>query len=150
MSFLSFLQDRDYISFVVDFGGCVAFEAAVIRITRGNPQYCARDNNKDWVHICISTSTAKSLITSRPLKKKSGVVAGIAHKSGGRDSPVGYGYAGDNGDVRPRKLAQLSFFPSNISSLLALPIAFFNVHLSTLCFALIFVHLSSSMSIYLL
>ncbi|MCJ1402431.1 hypothetical protein MMC11_005651 [Xylographa trunciseda] len=38
-------------------------------------------------------------IKNSPLKKKSGVVAGIAHKSGGRDSPVGYGHTGDNGEV---------------------------------------------------
>ncbi|MCJ1378968.1 hypothetical protein MMC17_002067 [Xylographa soralifera] len=38
-------------------------------------------------------------IKNSPLKKKSGVVAGIAQKSGGRDSPVGYGHAGDNGEV---------------------------------------------------
>ena len=106
-----------------------------MRVTCGVHHYCARDNNKDKAHVCIYTSTANTFIPSRPLKKKSGVVAGIAHKSGGRNSPVGYGHGGDNGDVRPRKFAQLSFFPPNISSFLALLDAFFHIHLSTPCFA---------------
>jgi len=43
------------------------------------------------------------------MKKKS-VVAGIAQKGGGKDGAVGYGHAGDNGEVRPSpKIPQLSF-----------------------------------------
>ena len=49
------------------------------------------------------------------MKKKTGVIAGVGRMGGGRDSPVGYGYMDDNGDVRRKipslpNLAQLSFF----------------------------------------
>ena len=40
---------------------------------------------------------------SRPIKKKSGVIAGMPRVGGGRDSPVGYGHMDDTEDVRPRK-----------------------------------------------
>ena len=49
------------------------------------------------------------LITSctfRPMKKRTGVIAGIARSGGGRDSPVGYGHTDDNEDVRQ------NFFPT--------------------------------------
>jgi len=36
----------------------------------------------------------------RPIKKKSGVIAGIGRAGGGRDSPVGYGPMDDNEEVR--------------------------------------------------
>jgi hypothetical protein len=42
------------------------------------------------------------------MKKKNGVVAGIAQKNGGKDGPVGYGHADDGGEVSPR-FAQPSF-----------------------------------------
>ena len=43
------------------------------------------------------------------MKKKTGVIAGIARAGGGRDSPIGYGHMDDNGDVR-QKLSQLFAF----------------------------------------
>ena len=54
------------------------------------------------------------LVTSRPMKKKSGVIAGIARAGGGRDSPVGYGHMDDNEDVRQKTFPTFSFstFPT--------------------------------------
>ena len=49
-------------------------------------------------------------IILRPMKKKTGVVAGIAQKSGGKDGAVGYGLTGDNGDVRPSPKFPPTFF----------------------------------------
>ena len=67
---------------------------------------------------CATTPTELLLtliLSCRPMKKKS-VVAGIAQKGGGKDGSVGYGHAGDNGDVRPSpKTPNFSFSPANIS-----------------------------------
>ena len=55
-------------------------------------------------HILLSTSSQLTIrFISRPIKKKSGVIAGMPRVGGGRDSPVGYGHMDDTEDVRPSK-----------------------------------------------
>lgn len=54
------------------------------------------------------------------MKKKS-VVAGIAQKGGGKDGAVGYGHAGDNGEVRPKPENRPTFPFSPCQHFLALP-----------------------------
>ena len=44
----------------------------------------------------------------RPIKKKSGVIAGIARAGGGRDSSVGYGAMDSNEEVRKPPLRVMS------------------------------------------
>ena len=65
--------------------------------------YCARTLQLFKCFKFIDNSTANySCDLLRPMKKKSGVIAGIARNGGGRDSPVGSGQYDENGDVRPR------------------------------------------------
>ena len=73
----------------------------------------------DVMRICTLTylqvinASVISLLTCimicRPMKKKSGVIAGIARMGGGRDSPVGYGHMDDNEDVRQKTFPTFSF-----------------------------------------
>ena len=48
----------------------------------------------------ITNTTLTMRNVCRPIKKKSGVIAGIAHAGGGRDSSVGYGPMDENEEVR--------------------------------------------------